>query len=64
MTRYHGNYDVRLQLCICYGHPYPFYLFIPVPARICTSIPPTTHKFHSTAINVTSSTRQPPGSTD
>jgi len=29
MMHYHGNYDVRLRLYICYGHPYPFYPFVP-----------------------------------
>jgi len=64
MTRYHGNYDVCLRLCICYGHPYPFYPFVPVPARTCTSIRPSAQHFHNTAINVSSSRWQPLGSAD
>ena len=62
MTHYHGNYDIRLfyfRLCIWYGHPYPFYRFVLVPARTCTSIWPSAQHFHNTAINVTSSRRQP-----
>jgi len=62
MTRYHGNYDVHLQLC--YRHPYAFYPFVPVPARTCTSIRPSAQHFHNMAINVMSSRRQPLCSTD
>jgi len=54
MMRYRGNYDVHFRLCIFYWHPYPFYPFVPVPARTCTSTRPSAQHFHNTAINVTS----------
>ena len=65
MTRYLGNYNVCLfcfRLYIWYWHPYPFYPFVPVPARTRTSIH-STKRTALTAINVTSS-RQLLGSAD
>jgi len=64
MTRYHGNYDIRLWLRICYGHLLPFYPFVPMPAHTCTSIRLSARHFHNTAINVTLSRWQPLCSAD